>query len=256
MNAFLIAIQFLTRFPVTIKTQWSDKKIAESLLWYPLVGALISLILIAFLGLLSNQPLMLVSALVLGLWVMISGGLHLDGLADSVDAWVGSHGDKQRALEIMKDPQAGPIAVITLFLLLLIKFAALYQLISDPDDATGMGPHAWLIIFPLVLSRSIPLLLFLTTPYVRKKGLGSAMANYLDKQSAWGILSLTTALTLFVLGFSIGVVHGVILIAVTLLFVWLLRLMMMKTLDGMTGDTIGAAIEIIEVVVLCTLVML
>ncbi len=256
MNAFLIAIQFLTRFPVTIKIHWSDKKIAESLLWYPLVGTLMSLILIVFSGLLSSQSPMLVSALILGLWVMISGGLHLDGLADSVDAWVGSHGDKQRALDIMKDPQAGPIAVIVLFLLLIIKFSALYQLITGTNEIVERDYHAWLLIFPLVLSRSVPLLLFLTTPYVRKNGLGSSMANHLDKQSARGVLSLTTALILFVLGISLGIVHGIVLIAVTLLFVWLLRLMMMKVLDGMTGDTIGATIEIIEVVVLCTLVML
>jgi len=252
MSAFLIALQFLTRIPVTISIHWTDKKIAASLLWYPFVGGLISLVLISFLNIISNQAPMLATAITLGLWVLITGGLHIDGLADSADAWVGSHGDKQRALDIMKDPQAGPIAVMVIVLLLMIKFAALYSLMTQPSGVFETTNHAWLLLFPLVLSRTTPLLLFLTTPYVRSQGIGRTMASFLDKQSAWAVLSLVVAL-LFLM---VGVMNGLILIAVILTLVGFLRSLMLKHIDGMTGDTIGATIEITEAVILCSLVFL
>lgn len=216
------------------------------MLWYPFVGALIAVILISIIMLSSSQDPMLVAAVILAIWVMITGGLHLDGLADSADAWVGSHGDKQRALEIMKDPQAGPVAVIMLVLILIIKFAALHSLIKQPDDGI------WLLMLSPVLARCVPMLLFLTTPYVREQGLGSAMAKYLPQKSAWAVL-LLTALVVITLS---GIIKGIILLSAVLLLVWFLRYLMLKNIDGMTGDTIGASIEIIEVVALLVLVVL
>jgi len=252
MSAFLIALQFLTRFPVTLCINWTDKKIASSLLWYPFVGGLIALTLILFLNLFSTQAPMLVSALTLALWVLITGGLHLDGLADSADAWIGSHGNRQRALDIMKDPQAGPIAVIVIVLLLMIKFAALYSLMTQPHHIFNNDNYAWLLLFPIILARATPLLLFLTTPYVRNQGMGRTMANFLDKEAAWAVLSVVTAL----LFLTLGILNSLILITVILFLVGYLRRLMLKHIDGMTGDTIGATIEITEVVVLCGLVLL
>lgn len=74
-------------------------------------------------------------------WVGLSGGLHLDGLADTADAWIGGHADRQRTLEIMKDPRSGPIAVVVLLLVLLLKFAALVVLL-------GQGAWAGLLLAP------------------------------------------------------------------------------------------------------------
>ncbi len=245
MNAFLIALQFLSRFPVPLKMEWDDKSVAASLLYYPLVGVLIGFLLAALAGLLSGDShVMLAAALVLAAWVIISGGLHLDGLADSADAWMGSQGNKQRALEIMKDPQAGPIAVVVLILVLLIKFSALYSLIKQMDF--------WMILLPVVMGRCVPLVLFLTTPYVREQGLGSAMARCLPQKKAQGVLLLAG---LFIL-VSVGLVNGGILIAFSLFVLWLLRRLMLKHIDGMTGDTIGGAIEIIEALALCLIVFI
>ena len=252
MSAFLIALQFLTRFPVTLSINWTDKKIAASLLWYPFVGGLIALVLIVFLQLFSTQPPMLASALTLAVWVLITGGLHLDGLADSADAWIGSHGNRQRALDIMKEPQAGPIAVIVIVLLLLIKFAALYSLMTLSNGIFDNENYIWLLLLPVVLARTTPLLLFLTTPYVRNQGIGRTMANFLNKQKAWTVISVVTALLFFMAGVS----NALILATVLLFLVGYLRSLMLKHINGMTGDTIGATIEITEVVILCGLVFL
>lgn len=249
MQGFFIAVQFLTRFPFKFNIDWNEENVAASLLWYPLVGALIGgvLLLLAYMlaYLQASAPdEMLIAAIILSVWVIITGGLHLDGLADSADAWVGSNANKQRALDIMKDPQAGPMAVIALVLLLLVKFSALQSLLKQSEMC--------LLILPVIIARCVPLLLFLTTPYVREKGLGSAMAKYIPKQAAWIVLLLSVLL----LAAIIGVVNGVLLIGITLFVVWVLRYLMIKHIEGMTGDTIGAAVEITETVVLCFLALL
>jgi len=110
-QALLIAVQFLTRLPVPFRIDHQPRHIGHSLLYYPLVGLLIGGILLAGAELLQRTSLDtgLSAALLLTLWVLLTGGLHLDGLADSADAWVGGLGDKQHTLEIMKDPSCGPI---------------------------------------------------------------------------------------------------------------------------------------------------
>ena len=170
----LIALQFLTRLPVRLPGMPKPEQIGRSLLWYPLVGVLLGGLLLALHGLLGDTPALLQAAILLAVWVGLSGGLHLDGLADTADAWIGGHADRQRTLEIMKDPRSGPIAVVVLLLVLLLKFAALVVLL-------GQGAWAGLLLAPWLGRALLPLLL-LTTPYVRAGGLGAALAEHLPRQ--------------------------------------------------------------------------
>ncbi|MEB0041243.1 adenosylcobinamide-GDP ribazoletransferase, partial [Pseudomonas sp. MH10] len=154
-----IALQFLSSLPISLPGMPKPEELGRSLLFYPLVGVLFGLLLMALNSLLAGTPLMLHAALLLTVWVLLSGGLHLDGLADSADAWLGGFGDRERTLSIMKDPRSGPIAVITLVLVLLLKFCALLALIENHHSAG-------LLLAP-VIGRSAMLGLFLGTPYVR-----------------------------------------------------------------------------------------
>ena len=106
MNSFLIALQFLTIIPVTNSYIASDKQLGNSTLFYPIIGLMIGSILVLITQFISHIPISIQAILILTIWVMLTGGLHLDGLADSADAWVGGLGSKQRSLEIMKDPAA------------------------------------------------------------------------------------------------------------------------------------------------------
>ncbi|VAW60350.1 Cobalamin synthase [hydrothermal vent metagenome] len=244
MHSFLIALQFLTRLPLNINVDWQAENVARSLLWYPVVGALIGAMLFLLASVMPDNHTLLVAALVLSGWVLVSGGLHLDGLADSADAWLGSHGDRQRALDIMKDPQAGPAAVIALVLVLLLKFGAIVSLLEHNA--------VWLLIVPPLLARCVPLILFMSTDYVRDQGLGRDMAEYFPHSAVQGVLLLAAIALLFLT----GILNGLLLMAVALLVIWWLRALMIKHIGGMTGDTLGASIEIIEVVVLSMLVFL
>lgn len=232
-----IALQFLSSLPIRLPSMPQPQELGRSLLFYPLVGLLFGVLLWGLSSLLAGTPLMLHAALLLTAWVLLSGGLHLDGLADSADAWLGGFGDRERTLNIMKDPRSGPIAVVTLVLVLLLKFCAVLALIELQQTAV-------LLVVPLI-GRSALLAIFLTTPYVRAGGLGQALADHLPRQAGWWVLGLS-ALTCWLLASSAGV-WALALAAVG--FVWLRRLMM-RRLGGTTGDTAGALLELLEVLVL------
>lgn len=242
MTPFLIALQFLTTFPIQLKAMPSPQQNAQSLLFYPIIGLLIGQILFATAYFLNTLPIILLSTLILVLWIWLTGGLHLDGLADTADAWVGGFGDKERTLSIMKDPACGPIGVLSLIILCLIKWSALYVLLEKKL-------YLALILFP-ILGRLAPLFLFLTTEYVRAKGLGSSIAQYIPK--TWAMIVF--ALTLLATGYFVwtGLATAIIFI-LTLIY---LRHKFVQRIDGITGDTVGASIEIVEAVSLLSFVVL
>lgn len=237
-----IALQFLSSLPIRLPGMPEPQQLGRSLLFYPLVGLLFGVILWVFNLVLAGAPLLLHAALLLTVWVLLSGALHLDGLADSADAWLGGFGDRERTLTIMKDPRSGPIAVVTLVLVLLLKFCALLALIEQ-------GDAVMLIIVPL-LGRAALLGLFLTTPYVRAGGLGQALADHLPRRAGWWALGASALACLLMAG-----VKAIVALIVALVgFVWLRRVMM-RRLGGTTGDTAGALLELLEMVVLVGVVL-
>ncbi|WP_374325277.1 adenosylcobinamide-GDP ribazoletransferase [Aquipseudomonas alcaligenes] len=238
----LIALQFLTRLPVRLPGMPEPEQIGRSLLWYPLVGVLLGGLLLALHGLLGDTPALLQAAILLAVWVGLSGGLHLDGLADTADAWIGGHGDRQRTLDIMKDPRSGPIAVVVLLLVLLLKFAALVVVL-------GQSAWAGLLLAPWLGRALLPLLL-LTTPYVRAGGLGAALAEHLPRQPLPWVLAVH-ALAMLLLGWS-----AVLALGTAALTLWLLRRAFVARLGGTTGDTAGALLELGECAVLLALALL
>ena len=241
MKAFLLAVQFLTCLPVRLRGAPQPVDWGRSALAYPLVGLFIGLLLAGLQHLLGHADPLLQAALLTATWALLTGGLHLDGLADSADAWVGGHGDRERTMTIMKDPRSGPAAVSTLALSLLLKFAALVALVK-----AGAWPA--LLLAPL-LGRSALVVLLLTTPYVRPGGMGSAISAHLPRVAAVLVLLLVAAGGLLVR-------EAGALALTTAVAAWvLLRWMMMRRLDGMTGDTLGAAVELTEVAVLVALAL-
>ncbi|WP_310361754.1 adenosylcobinamide-GDP ribazoletransferase [Pseudomonas brassicacearum] len=237
MLPFWIALQFLSSLPVRLPGMPEPEQLGRSLLFYPMVGLLFGGLLWLLDAVLLGAPPLLHAALLLTALVLLSGGLHLDGLADSADAWLGGFGDRDRTLLIMKDPRSGPIAVITLVLVLLLKFAALLALIEQ-------GQTLVLLIVP-VLGRGALLGLFLTTPYVRAGGLGQALADHLPRRAGWQVLLACALGCVLVAGWA-----GVwMLVVAASVFIWL-RQMMLRRLGGCTGDTAGALLELLEMVVL------
>lgn len=234
LKPLLVALGFLTRVPVPPGVFDDRRAQARSLACYPLVGALLGGLLVGLAVLLHGAPPLLVAVLLLTCWVASTGALHLDGLADTADAWVGGLGDRERTLAIMKDPRSGPMAVVAVVLLLLLKFAAL----------ASLPPAAWggLLLAPL-LGRTALSLAFLSTPYARVQGLGTSLLAAPRELSAGAVLLAAGAAAAFG---QAGLVALAVAGAVFLLW----RRACMQRLGGFTGDTVGALAECVEAAVL------
>lgn len=243
MLPFWIALQFLSSLPIRLPGMPTPQQSGRSLLFYPLVGLLFGVLLLALNHVLEGSPLLLHAALLLGAWVMLSGGLHLDGLADSADAWLGGFGDRERTLVIMKDPRSGPIAVVTLVVVLLLKFSAALALI---EAHRSLG----LLLAP-VIARAAMLALFLNTPYVRAGGLGQALSDHLPRRAGLRVLAAVVLFCVLMGGWT----GAWVLLVCTAGFFWLRRLTVQR-LGGSTGDTAGAMLELLETLALVTLALM
>jgi adenosylcobinamide-GDP ribazoletransferase len=230
LQPFWLAVQFLTRLPTPSIENASDSQMGASVQFYPLVGFLIGVLLIATVWLTQDFGDSVQAALLLTCWVMITGGLHLDGLADCADAWAGGLSSKERTLAIMKDPAAGPIAVIALILVLLIKWSALTSLLAEQNFLMLLG-------IP-VLGRLTILAMMLSTPYVRQNGLGTKMQENFPVTRVWMAVFIGSLVCIWILGFTA--------IVVAVFVVWLLRRLVLQRLGGATGDVYGAILELGE----------
>lgn len=238
MRGLLVALGFLTRIPVPVRAFDDARAQRTSLAWYPMVGLVVGALLTGLFLVLPREHALLSAALTLLAWVALTGGLHLDGLADSADAWVGGFGDRVRTLAIMKDPRSGPAGVTAIVLLLLLKSAALASLSAG---------SAWLLWLSPLLARSALTAAFVVTPYVRSGGLGSALK---DAPRGACVLALLCVVAICIAcGWPGACALGVAFVVFAL---W--RRACLRRLGGFTGDTAGALAETVEAAVLVVLV--
>jgi len=233
IKPLFIALQLLTRLPVPNTGTVTDRQVGQSLLYYPVVGLIIGGLLALVAWLTEGSPDAVRAVLLLIIWTLITGALHLDGLADSADAWVGGYGDKEKTLAIMKDPYVGPAGVTIILLVLIAKYAALEALLSQAN-------YIALVLVPVLARVMMPLLL-LTTDYVRKNGMGSALAAHHPKCASQWIIFSCALLSVIVAGNS-----GLWLLATLAIVFLYLRWIMIKRIQGTTGDTLGAMVELSE----------
>jgi len=240
IRAFLLSLSLLTRLPVTLPNNIDCYDSGRSALFYPLVGLIIGLIALLPIGIFSNTSPILLGAIVIALWAAITGGLHLDGLADSADAWLGGMGDRERTQRIMKDPLVGAAGVIAIVCVLLLKFSAVIVLIQQ-------GSLWGLALAPMV-ARNMVLLLFLTSEYVSSQGIAHYVVDYLPRTIAWGILIVILVMC------GLFSVYGTLLV---LIGFGLIRRLSLKRIGGYTGDVAGVVVEITETLFLvgCGLVV-
>lgn len=240
IDDFITGFQFLTRIPIKMQTQWSPASFSQSVKFFPIIGGIIGLLLAGivygaqmFWGV--KLPMHLLAIGLILIEVIITGGLHCDGLMDTVDG-IFSGRSRERMLEIMKDSRVGAFGAMSFCLLIFVK----YSLIMDIDLA--LLPLA-IFIMPIVARTAVVAAITLY-PYARAEGLGKAFYQSAHKYTLCAA-GLCSALLLFPLG-RIAIVSGVVGIA----FALLLSQYVSKRLGGLTGDVYGAIIELTEIVTL------
>ncbi len=235
MKKIKLALGFLTIIPIHGTDPYLPGDIGRAAGWFPWIGALLGLIVAGvYYGLSQIFAPLLAAVLSLATWITLTGGLHLDGLADSCDGLLNAS-NKERRLEIMKDPRLGPFGGIGLILIILLKFACLYSLPT----------HSLWFALPLAAGLGRWLLLWAgKQPLARPSGLAVDFASGLNKNSF--ILGAMAVFFLAVLaGYAAGW-HSLAAVAFVHLLAWLIFKIANSRLGGMTGDIFGFIVELSE----------
>ncbi len=217
MRSLRIAFGLMTTLPVKLPDNWSAGDSGRASVWYPFVGLVIGAL----------------TFITLVIWVALTGGLHLDGLADCCDGLFAS-ASAERRLEIMKDPRVGAFGVIGLILVLFLKAAALASLTSASSFAILLAASLarWCILPAGLL------------PLARPSGMGADFASGFQRSFiVWGAIIPLVIAILFGIRGVLSVLVGVGSAALVL---WLAK----SRIGGVTGDVFGMVVEIVEVAVL------
>lgn len=237
---FLIAWHFLTAIPLSREHHDpSPQELARSMVWYPLVGLLLG-------GILAVSDLLLaqlfsdivVNGLLLLLLVVLTRGLHQDGLADTLDGLAGGRSPAER-LTIMRDGRIGAIGATGLILAFGLRFAALTEM---PEE----GRFVLLLCMPAV-GRWVMVVGAVAAPYARAEGgLAQPFLLHLSWREVLGA-TLVSGVTLL---WALGPVEALLSLVLLAVIARALTSFACRLLGGITGDTLGAANEVAEIVFL------
>lgn len=243
MGPLLSALHFLTTIPLLPHRPFSHEEFGRAVGYFPLVGLVIGALLVGaktLLGLIFPPQVMVV--LTLALWVILTGGLHLDGFLDSLDGLLGGYDETSR-LNIMRDERVGAYGLAGGVLLLLLKYSLLLALVAAPT-------FWYALVLAPTLGRWALAIAIAGFPYARKQGLGRGIKDF----TTWRQVVLATTITVlgavitaqWVGAFAVGIAGGT---------VWLSARFTLRRIPGLTGDVYGAICEITECVVLMVLVI-
>ena len=238
---FIILLQFMTRIPIPLKINYSEKKLGKSIKFFPLIGLVIGLILyfanflitVYFKNIFYNKTIIAIFLIILE--ILIVGIIHIDGLADTFDGLF-SYAKKEKMLEIMKDSRIGTNGTVVLILYFITKTVLTSEIIM-------INPK-YLIICPIIARLSTPINAGLSN-YARKSGMSNAIISENGIFEVIFSLALSIILVFYIIG-----IEGIITIFIAFIFIIIFMLNVRKKIDGITGDTMGACLELTSILVL------
>ena len=236
----------MTRIPIKADLGF-DEEFHKSIVYFPLVGFVIGLIsfVVGSLAIKIFDPF-LTSILIVAAEVILTGGLHIDGLGDTFDA-IYSNRDKERMLEIMKDSRLGTNSLLAILFLILIKIGLINAMINSNLMC--------LIIFMPMISRLSVIVMLYKTVTPRKVGMGNifigkATLNMFITAIVYTSIIIVVVSKFIFLSTSLNIIKLLSSILVVMLFDNLFKKSVYKKIDGVTGDILGCTIELGELVFL------
>ncbi|MCX5998618.1 MAG: adenosylcobinamide-GDP ribazoletransferase [Chloroflexi bacterium] len=239
---FLTSLGFLTIIPVPVRREPAEK-VGQSLVYFPLVGLFLGLVLVGLDKLLGLVlPLSLTNALLIVVMVVLTGALHLDGFIDTCDGAL-VRGSPAERLGIMRDSHVGSFGVVGGSCLILLKYAALVAL-------PGPVRTPALVVMP-ILSRWAMVYAITAFPYARDAGKGLVF----KEQANWLRFTIATIVALVASSLLAGLGGPAMLVALWIGVFGIAAFLKLR-LGGLTGDSYGAINELSEVLVLAVLPLL
>ena len=234
MKRFLAALQFLTIVPLPARWSPDERALGGAIPYFPVVGLLIGAVAaLADFGMGRLFPVFVTSVFIVILLAAASGALHIDGLADTADGFFSSR-PRKRVLEIMKDSRTGPMGVFAIVAVVALKIALI---------ASVTGPWRWWVLLLTPLAGRCALLVQLALlPYIRPEGglAGIFHKNRSPLHTVWALAILLAV------GGLVGGLPGLTSGAVSFIGALLFAAYSHRRIGGLTGDTLGASCELIE----------
>ncbi|TCP31257.1 cobalamin-5'-phosphate synthase [Scopulibacillus darangshiensis] len=241
VDGLLLALQFFTIFPVSKDIDLDNGRLRWCIRVYPLIGLGFGLILALVLWLMQGYTpfsSQIMALIILTLSIALTGGLHIDGWMDCSDAYF-SFRDRNKRLEIMKDPHVGAFAVLSLLFMLAWRFLLIGETIYD----VKLTDLALIILIPF-LSRTVMGYVMIFTEPAKKNGLASFFKKAISARDSFFYLGY--AIVLFILAMLCSqhlVFQVVVLMAAAVIFGLAAHRFISKQFGGITGDTLGATVE-------------
>lgn len=230
IKGLIVALQFLTRLPVNIAVDFNSENIRRSTFYFPFVGLLLGFIGVIPYIFLSSLNINIGSFITVLMIIILTGGLHLDGLSDSADGFF-SNRDKERTLEIMKDSRIGAFGVLSLILIIFFK----YILISNIEFNLPLA-----LVLSMGNSRLVVLLQIAFKKVARPGGLGDMVSKSEPKTF------VISSVILYLLLISFIDIIYIIPLGISFLVGEIISIYTYKRIGGFTGDVYGATIELTE----------
>jgi len=239
-------LQFLTRIPINIEIDVDESSFKNSMVYFPLVGLIIgtlnALVFLCF-SLISSNLISIIFVTIFN--VCLTGAFHLDGLADTCDGIYSSR-KKEKMLEIMRDSRIGTNGAVAIFFDLALRIALLNSISNSNYNLVKA------IIISSILSKTILVLLSYISTYARKdSGLGNLFIGKIDLKTIVIAMIMGILLTSILLGLK-----ALFILIPTILLMILYEKYIKSKIDGMTGDTLGAASEMIEILIFFIFIIL
>lgn len=233
LSPLILSFQFLTRLPININVDYNEKNISQSQLFYPLVGMVIGIISGGVYFVFSYINKDIASFLAVVSVILLTGGLHMDGLSDTCDGFFSAR-DREKIFAIMKDSRVGSFGVIALILDILLK----YILISNADKSVPL-----MLMLSCGNARLMAVMLISYGKPARKDGMAVTQMN--ANKRKYFIISLISYVLFITFVFS---PYFLIPLAASFLASLLLIRKSYKMIGGLTGDIYGADIEMCEII--------
>lgn len=238
MKNFILILQFLTRIPINTEIEIKEDSFAKGIAYFPLVGLIIGLAnAVVYLGFSKLFTGVLPLIMVTLMNILITGGLHLDGLADTCDG-IFSARTRDKMLEIMKDSRLGTNGAVAIVFDLALRIAFM--------DYIGKPYIIKIIIITPIISRiMISLLISLSSKNGKGNGLGSLFVGKATGRTTLVSFFIGTLVSFLILGYS-----SIIIIGLSCIFILLYRKYILAKLGVVTGDILGGANELSEILTL------
>lgn len=251
-HSVLLAFQFFTVLPVHKEIPLTKTTITGMFAFLPWIGAIMgSLVAASIYGLTewTASSEVLLAFVVIGLFALFTGGLHLDGFIDMGDAYF-SYRDREKRLEILDDPRVGAFGVMSVLFLVLGKFVVLHELFVQ--DKLSL----WSLLFIPLITRVGMSFYFMSMKCSKEKGVAYFFRTHIKPRMLVSLMLVTLIISVSSVVFMTGnFIVPLVLLVVLAIALLVFRQFTLRNFGGVSGDLLGASIEGMEVVLWVTLLL-